>query len=102
MSVIQINSKNYEQEVEKEKGRVLLDFWADWCGPCKMQAPILNELAEDKPDLKIGKIDITVEEELAGQFGITSIPTLALVENGKIIKMEAGVKTKPELIMWMG
>lgn len=102
MSVIQINSKNYEQEVANEKGRVLLDFWADWCGPCKMQAPILNELAGDKPELKIGKVDITAEEELAERFGITSIPTLALIENGKIVKMEAGVKTKPELIRWMG
>lgn len=102
MSVIQINSKNYEQEVANDKGRVLLDFWADWCGPCKMQAPILNELAGDKPELKIGKVDITAEEELAERFGITSIPTLALIENGKIVKMEAGVKTKPELIRWMG
>ena len=102
MSIIKINSENYEQEVEKETGRVLLDFWADWCGPCKMQAPILDELAKDEPDLKIGKIDVTAEEELAGRFGIRSIPTLALVENGKIIKMEAGLKTKPELIAWMG
>lgn len=102
MPVIHIDNENYEKEVVNRSGRILLDFWADWCGHCKMQASILDELAKEKPDLEIGKVDITAERELAERFEITSIPTLAVMENGRLVKMEEGVKTKPELLMWLG
>lgn len=101
MAVVEINKGNFEQEVTKSRGTVLLDFWADWCGPCKMQGPILEELAKKKPELKIGKINVTNEDELAGRFDITSIPTLAVVRDGEIVKMEAGLKTETELFKWL-
>lgn len=99
MAIVHINKENYEKEVME--GKILLDFWADWCGPCKMQGQILEEVSEKMPQFKIGKIDTSSEEELAERFEITAIPTLVLMENGKVLKREEGLKAGQELIEWI-
>ena len=83
MSIQKITSQNYEQLVVNATCPVLLDFWATWCGPCKMIAPVIDEIAEERADILVGKIDVDEERELAIRFGITSIPTLVVMENGQ-------------------
>ena len=77
---------------------VLLDFWAPWCGPCRMVVPIVEEIAGERSDIKVGKVNVDEEQELAGQFGIMTIPTLVIMKNGKIVKQVSGARPKKEIL----
>ena len=98
MSAININKKNFQNEVLNSDKKVLLDFWAPWCGPCRMVVPIVEEIADERPDIKVGKINVDEEAELASQFGIMSIPTLVVIENGKIVNQVMGARPKEAIL----
>ncbi len=99
MSVLKITSSNFEEEVMKSETPVLLDFWASWCGPCKMVSPIVDEVANEvQNNAKVGKVNIDEEETLAQSFEITSIPTLIVIKNGKEVNRVVGVRSKEEII----
>ena len=97
MSVLHITKDNFEELVLKSDKKVLLDFWATWCGPCKMIAPIVEEIAEENEQIVVGKIDVDEETPLAIQFGVTSIPTLVLMENGQKIGQLIGYRPKADI-----
>lgn len=101
MSIISITKDNFKDEVMNSEKPVLLDFNAQWCGPCHMIAPVLDEIAQERSDLKIGKIDVDTQQELAQQFQVTSIPTLVAVKEGKVKKVLVGVQGKDALIDMM-
>ena len=92
--VLHVGKENFESEVLSSKGVVLVDFWAAWCGPCKMIAPILDEVAEDMPNVKITKVNVDEEQELAAKYGIRSIPTLIVFKNGEKVDQMVGVMPK--------
>ncbi|MBQ8571965.1 MAG: thioredoxin [Ruminococcus sp.] len=98
MALVHITKENFNKEVMESEKVVLLDFWATWCGPCQMIAPILNEVAEECPDITVGKIDVDEEQELAMSFGITSIPTLIVIKNGKAVDKAIGMRAKNQII----
>ncbi len=98
MSTIRITKQNFEKEVISSDKPVLLDFWATWCGPCQMVAPVLEEIAAERPDIKVGKINVDEEGELAMQFGIASIPTLIVIKNGKITNQTVGARPKAAIL----
>ena len=98
MSAININKNNFQSEVLNSDKKILLDFWAPWCGPCRMVVPIVEEIARERPDIKVGKINVDEEVELASQFGIMSIPTLVVIENGKVINQAMGVRPKEAIL----
>ena len=98
MSVIHINKENFHQEVIASDKPVLLDFWAPWCGPCRLLAPILDELAEEREDIKVVKVNVDEEPELAGQFRVYSIPTLAVMKDGQLIHQSAGARPKAQIL----
>lgn len=98
MALVHITKENFNKEVMETEKVVLLDFWATWCGPCQMIAPILNEVAEECPDITVGKIDVDEEQELAMSFGITSIPTLIVIKNGKAVDKAVGMRAKNQII----
>ena len=101
MSIIKITKVNFEEKVLNSKKQVLLDFWATWCGPCQMLAPVLEEIAEENEDLIIGKIDVDKERDLAIQFNVASIPTMILMENGQPVKRMVGFCPKAEVLKWL-
>ena len=98
MSVIHINKENFHQEVIASDKPVLLDFWAPWCGPCRLLAPILDEVAEEREDIKVVKVNVDEEPELAGQFRVYSIPTLAVMKDGQLIHQSAGARPKAQIL----
>ena len=98
MAAININKNNFQDEVMNSDKKVLLDFWAPWCGPCRMVVPLVEEIAEERPDIKVGKINVDENPELARQFRVLSIPTLVVMENGKIIKQSRGAMPKHEIL----
>lgn len=98
MSVLKITSENYEEEVLNSKEKILIDFYADWCGPCKMMAPVVEEIAEELAGkIKVGKVNVDENQDLAMEYGIMSIPTLVVIENGKAVKTLVGFRSKQEL-----
>lgn len=98
MSVLHITKDNFEEEVLNSEGTVLVDFWATWCGPCKMLAPILDEVAAERPDVKVCKIDVDEQPELASRYGIMSIPTLMVVKEGSIVSQSTGARPKAQIL----
>ena len=99
MSVVKITMDNFSEEIEKSEKTVLLDFWAEWCGPCRMMSPIIDQIAEEVGEkAKVGKVNVEEESYLASQFKITNIPTLLIIKNGRIINKYAGVQDKETLI----
>ena len=98
MALLHITSENYETEVLKSDKPVLLDFWAAWCGPCQMIAPVVEQVAEELADVRVGKVNTDEQPELAGEFGIMSIPTLVLIKDGKEVKRSVGAVSKQEII----
>ena len=92
-----LDKDNYEQEVMKAEGTVLVDFYADWCGPCRMQGPIVEQLSEERPDVKFCKLNVDEAVAIAMELGITSIPTIMVVKNGEITFKEAGLMQKVQL-----
>lgn len=98
MSVITINKNNFREEVLCSDKPVLLDFWASWCGPCRMVSPIVDEIAAERSDIKVGKINVDEQPELAGQFQIISIPTLVVVKDGRIVNQAVGARPKSQIL----
>ena len=102
MSAITITKENFENEVMKSDKPVLLDFWADWCGPCRMLATTVHEIADERTDIKVGKINVDQEPELAQQFGIMSIPTLIVIKEGNPVAQSTGVRPKQAILDMIG
>lgn len=98
MSVITITKDNFQREVLESDKPVLLDFWAAWCGPCRMLSPVVDEIAEERTDIKVGKVNVDEEQELAAAFQVMSIPTLVVMNNGKAIAQSMGVRPKQQIL----
>ncbi len=98
MSTIQITKQNFAEEVLNSDKPVLLDFWAPWCGPCRMVSPVLEEIARERSDVKIGKINVDEETDLAAQFQVMSIPTLVVMKNGDIVDRTVGARPKGQIL----
>ncbi len=98
MSVVNVKKENFENDILKCPKKVLLDFYADWCGPCKMVSPIIDEIAEENPEYKVGKVNVDEQPELAEQFQVMSIPTIFVLENGKVVNQAIGVRTKAQIL----
>ena len=98
MAAIDINKNNFDAEVMQSDKKVLLDFWAPWCAPCRMVVPLVEEIAEERPDIKVGKVNVDEQMELASQFGVMSIPTLIVMEDGKILAKSMGAKPKKAIL----
>ena len=97
MALINVNTANFEEEILDAQQTVILDFWAEWCGPCMMLAPVLHEVAEENADITVGKVNVDEEPALAQAYGISSIPTLVVIKNGKEVKRSVGVIPKAKI-----
>ena len=102
MAVVTITKENFEQEVLQSAKPVLLDFWASWCGPCRMLSPVVDEVAEERTDVKVGKVNVDEQPERAGQFGVMSIPTLLVFEQGKLVRQAVGARPKASVLDLLG
>ena len=98
MSAIIINKNNFQNEIMDSEKTVLLDFWAPWCAPCRIVVPVIEEIAGERPDIKVGKINVDEQPELASKFGIMSIPTLVVMKNGKIVQQVSGARPKDAIL----
>ena len=98
MSAININKDNFRNEVLNSEKPVLLDFWASWCGPCRMVSPIVDEIAAERGDIKVGKVNVDEQPELAAQFGVMSIPTLVVMKGGKVVNQMVGARPKAQIL----
>ncbi len=98
MSVINITKNNFSEEVLNSDKPVLLDFWASWCGPCRMVSPIIDEIADERSDIKVGKINVDEQQELAAKFNVMSIPTLVVIKDGKIVNQAMGARPKAQIL----
>lgn len=98
MSAIKITSENFEAEVLNSDKTVLLDFWASWCGPCKMVSPIIDQIAEENPEIKVGKVNVDEEQALAAEFKVMSIPSIFVVKDGKIVNQAVGAMPKSKIL----
>ena len=102
MAVVTITKENFEQEVLQSAKPVLLDFWASLCGPCRMLSPVVDEVAEERTDVKVGKVNVDEQPELAGEFGVMSIPTLLVFEQGKLVRQAVGARPKASVLDLLG
>ena len=102
MAILHVNESEFDREVLQDSGTVLVDFWATWCGPCRMLAPILEELSGQHPELKIVKVDVDENRDLALQYGIESIPTLLVFEQGKLVRQAVGARPKAGVLALLG
>lgn len=98
MSVLHVNQESFEKIIHESSKPVLVDFWATWCGPCRMLAPVLEEVAKERQDITVCKVDVDEERELALEYGISSIPTLLVFKNGEVVKKSIGVISKEEML----
>ncbi len=98
MSVLKVTNQNFESAVINSEKPVLLDFWASWCGPCRMVSPLVDEIAQENPQFLVGKVNVDEEPELAQKFGIMSIPTLVVMKGGKIVRQVTGARPKAQLL----
>lgn len=98
MSVLKVTGNNFESDIIKSEKTVLLDFWASWCGPCRMLSPTVDEIADENPQILVGKINVDEEPELAQAFGVVSIPMLVVMKDGKIVNQSVGVRPKEQIL----
>ena len=98
MAEVVITEVNFEDEVIRSEKPVILDFWATWCGPCRMVVPIVEEIARENPDIKVGKINVDENPELASQFQVMSIPSIFVLKNGKIVNQSIGARPKNQIL----
>ena len=98
MAAIVITKENFNSEVLKAEGTVLVDFWATWCGPCRMLSPIVDEVASEHPDVKVGKINVDEQPELARKFNVMGIPTLVVMRDGKVVSQSSGARPKDKVL----
>lgn len=98
MSIVHINSSNFHDEVLKSEKPVLLDFWASWCGPCRMISPVLDEIAVERSDVKVAKVNVDEQPELAARYGVMSIPTLMVFKSGQVVSKSMGAKPKNQIL----
>lgn len=98
MAVINITKENFAQEVLHSEKPVLLDFWASWCGPCRIVSPIVDEIARERGDIKVGKVNVDEQGELAARFGVMSIPTLVVIRDGRVVNQAVGARPKNQIL----
>lgn len=98
MSIITVTKENFQSEVLNSSNTVLIDFWAEWCGPCRMLSPVVDEIANEQTDIKVCKVNVDNEPELATQFGVMSIPTLVVIRDGKVVNQSVGVQSKENIL----
>ena len=98
MAVMTVTKDNFDAEVLKSEKTVLLDFWASWCGPCRMVSPLIDQIAEERQDILVGKINVDEQEELAMRYGVMSIPTLLVMKQGEIVAQSVGARPKAQIL----